>query len=86
MPKAHFSEFETPAVASRRARELYKYFIPPQRQTPSSQTSTPDTALAAQAQLVAWRLNTRRAMISLIDQDTQYFVAESSKTLNLEDR
>jgi hypothetical protein len=31
-------------------------------------------------------MNCRRAMVSLIDKETQYFVAESSKTLNLEDK
>jgi hypothetical protein len=46
----------------------------------------PDTVLTAHAQLVTWRLNCQRAMVSLIDRDVQYFVAESTKTLHLDDR
>ena len=48
-------------------------------------TSSPDTILTALAQLTAIRLKAQRAMISLIGQDTQYFVAESTKTLDLAD-
>lgn len=51
----------------------------------SSQSSSPDTALTAFSQLVAWRLGVQRAMISLIDSNTQYFIAESTKTLDLLD-
>lgn len=62
-----------------RARELYKYFQPPNKPEPI------DTVLAAHAQLAAWRLNAERAMVSLIDEETQYFVAESTKTVHLDD-
>lgn len=62
-----------------RARELYKYFRPPLATEPL------DTVLTAHAQLVAWRLNAERSMISLIDEETQYFVAESTKTVHLDD-
>lgn len=51
----------------------------------SSKISSPDTALTAFAQLVAWRLESHRAMISVIDSKTQYFIAESTKTLDLLD-
>ncbi|KAI9880255.1 MAG: hypothetical protein M1830_004600 [Pleopsidium flavum] len=51
----------------------------------SSQASSPNTALTAYAQLTALRLNASRAMISVIDHETQYFIAESTKTLNLLD-
>jgi hypothetical protein len=51
----------------------------------SSKKSSPDTCLTAFAQLVAWRLGAQRAMISLIDAETQYFVAESTRTLDLVD-
>jgi hypothetical protein len=74
---------ESATASSLRAQELYKYFSPPKS---SSRHSAPDTILAAHAQLVAWRMNTRRSMVSLIDRDTQYFVAEAAKTLNLVDR
>lgn len=62
-----------------RARELYKYFRPPVAAEPI------DTVLSAHAQLAAWRLDAERAMISLIDEETQYFVAESTKTVHLDD-
>lgn len=62
-----------------RARELYKYFSPPKGPEPI------DTVLAAHAQLAAWRLHAERAMISLIDEETQYFIAESTKTVHLDD-
>lgn len=62
-----------------RARELYKYFRPP-----AADGELPDTVLTAHAQLVAWRLNAERSMITLIDVETQYFVAESTKTLHLD--
>ncbi|KAH6622177.1 hypothetical protein C7974DRAFT_315148, partial [Boeremia exigua] len=62
-----------------RARELYRYFRPPVAAEPI------DTVLTAHAQLAAWRLNAERAMISLIDEETQYFVAESTKTVHLDD-
>ncbi|KAM3069515.1 hypothetical protein ACMFMG_005621 [Clarireedia jacksonii] len=51
----------------------------------SSKLSSPDTALTAFCQLVSWRLDAQRAMISLIDDGTQYFIAESTKSLDLED-
>ncbi|KAJ4983994.1 hsp90-like protein [Stagonosporopsis vannaccii] len=62
-----------------RARELYKYFRPPDKTEPI------DTVLTAHSQLAAWRLNAERAMVSLIDEETQYFVAESTKTVHLDD-
>ncbi|OAL04580.1 hypothetical protein IQ06DRAFT_98983 [Phaeosphaeriaceae sp. SRC1lsM3a] len=62
-----------------RARELYKYFRPPREDGRS-----PDPTLTAHAQLVAWRLDAERSMITLIDEEIQYFVAESTKTLDLD--
>jgi hypothetical protein len=79
-------DIETPATATKRIRELYKYFVPPGSAFSASRSTLPQSILAAHVQLVAWRMNTRRALVSLIDRDRQYFVAESSKTLNLEDR
>ncbi|TID17716.1 hypothetical protein E2P81_ATG10692 [Venturia nashicola] len=70
---------------SRRARELYKYYIPQSSAFCTTQNTLPDTVLTSHAQLVAWRLNCQRAMISVIDRETQYFVAESTKTLDLSD-
>ncbi|KAL1641765.1 hypothetical protein SLS58_005804 [Diplodia intermedia] len=71
---------------SSRARELYKYFQPPRvRENTVSvlRSSSPNTVLTAHAQLVTWRLDVQRVLISLIDRETQYFVAESTKTLDL---
>jgi len=68
------------------ADQLYKYFTPPDNTFSTSKPTSPDTVLTAHAQLVAWRLNCQRAMVSLIDRDMQYFVAESTKTLYLDDR
>ncbi|QDS77761.1 hypothetical protein FKW77_005006 [Venturia effusa] len=70
---------------SRRARELYKYFVPQNSAYCTTKHTIPDTILTSHAQLVAWRLNCQRAMVSLIDRETQYFVAESTKTLDLSD-
>ncbi|KAF2461839.1 hypothetical protein BDY21DRAFT_277152, partial [Lineolata rhizophorae] len=69
-----------------RARELYKYFHPPEAPTvtPASKLDTPDPVLTAHAQLVTWRLDVQRAMISVIDRDTQHIIAESTKTLSLD--
>ena len=76
---------ERPETTKRRVRELYKYFIPPA--SPSDeQDSAPDTVLGAFSQLVAHRMKARRAMVSLIARDTQYFIAESSKSIDLADR
>ncbi|KAF2143311.1 uncharacterized protein K452DRAFT_225560, partial [Aplosporella prunicola CBS 121167] len=67
-----------------RARELYKYFQPPRPlDNTAFRSAPPDTVLTAYAQLVSWRLNTQRALISFLDRDTQYFVAEGTKTLNI---
>ncbi|CAL3966640.1 unnamed protein product [Diplocarpon coronariae] len=51
----------------------------------SSKISSPDTALTAFCQLVTWRLGVQRAMISVIDAETQYFIAEGTKTVDLVD-
>ncbi|KAL3424135.1 hsp90-like protein [Phlyctema vagabunda] len=50
-----------------------------------SKIVSPDTALTAFSQLVAWRTGAQRAMISVIDAETQYFVAESTRSLDLVD-
>lgn len=42
-----------------------------------------DRSLTAFAQLAALRLNTRRAMVSLIDSKHQYILAEATRTLSL---
>jgi hypothetical protein len=67
----------------------------------SSKISSPDTSLTAFCQLVTWRTGAQRAMLrwaelqwqrrttadpdSLIDDATQYFIAESTKTVDLID-
>jgi hypothetical protein len=44
-----------------------------------------DTALTAFAQLIALRFDAQRAIVSLIDQEHEYFLAESTSTLSLLD-
>ncbi|KAF4615723.1 hypothetical protein G7Y89_g15265 [Cudoniella acicularis] len=51
----------------------------------SSKVSSPDTALTAFCQLVTWRTGAQRAMIGVIDAETQYFIAESTRTVDLID-
>lgn len=72
-----------------RAQELYQYFKPPNSETSSEsgdiEAIWSHPVLVAHSQLVAWRMDTQRGMISLIDRDVQYFVAESTKTLDLKD-
>lgn len=50
-----------------------------------AKTCSPDTALTAFTQLVAWKLGADRALISLVDGSNQYFLAESTKSVNLVD-
>ena len=70
---------------SLREHELFRYFQPPTENVIANAASSPDTALTALAQLCALRLNAKRAMISVLDREKQYFIAESTKTLNLLD-
>lgn len=48
-------------------------------------TSSRDLSLTALAQLVALRLNAKRAMISLFDRERQYVIAEATRTLSLQE-
>lgn len=83
-------------IDSTRERELYRYYQPSEstaeRNEPLAKTTlsvdaatSPDTTLTALAQLCALRLHASRAMISVIGKQTQYFLAESTKTLDLLD-
>ncbi|KAL3449848.1 two-component sensor protein histidine protein kinase [Aspergillus insuetus] len=85
--------------ADHRARELFHYFQPdnpallPDHSpcdtadaSSSNQTkSSPNLVLTALAQLAAVKLGVQRAIISLIDRETLYVVAEASRSLNLGD-
>ncbi|KAK6497392.1 hypothetical protein TWF481_011800 [Arthrobotrys musiformis] len=65
-----------------RSRELYRYYQPPRSTTPSSKVITSeDPSLTAYAQLTALRLRKHRAMISLIDYDTQWIIGECTQTV-----
>ncbi|KFY43367.1 hypothetical protein V494_02016 [Pseudogymnoascus sp. VKM F-4513 (FW-928)] len=74
-----------------RQRELFKYYQP--TSLPLDQTKEPkvlrassnDLSLIAFAQLGALRLNAKRVVISLVGRDTEYIIAEASKTLSLQD-
>lgn len=48
----------------------------------NTQQSFSDTALTAFAQLIALRLTCQRAIVSLIDHENEYFLAESTSTLS----
>ncbi|KAG0647333.1 Hybrid signal transduction dokA [Hyphodiscus hymeniophilus] len=48
-----------------------------------TQQSFSDTALTAFVQLIALRLQCQRAIVSLIDHENEYFLAESTSTLSL---
>ncbi|KFY34081.1 hypothetical protein V494_07075 [Pseudogymnoascus sp. VKM F-4513 (FW-928)] len=66
---------------SQRAQELRKFYAPfDDGSTPGSaqginQSILDDGALGAYAELILWRLGGTRAMVSLIDNTTEYFVA-----------
>ncbi|KAI5204445.1 hypothetical protein E4T39_03638 [Aureobasidium subglaciale] len=67
----------------RRAQELDKYYTPSNKSV--LRLTDRDSALPAHMQLLCWRLGMRRALVSLIDRDTQYYVAESTRTMDLHD-
>ncbi|KFY88457.1 hypothetical protein V500_06345 [Pseudogymnoascus sp. VKM F-4518 (FW-2643)] len=74
--------------ASQRAQELRKFYAPfDDGSTPGSaqginQSILDDGALGAYAELILWRLRGTRAMVSLIDNTTEYFVAGVSRSDN----
>lgn len=80
-----------------RLREVHRYYQrPPPAPIPDTGAPTrsnvgstpiaiPDTALTAFLQLITWRLSMQRAIVSLVDKDHQFFIAESTKTGNLVD-
>ncbi|KFY90738.1 hypothetical protein V500_04985, partial [Pseudogymnoascus sp. VKM F-4518 (FW-2643)] len=70
-----------------RERDLYQYYQPsssPGFEPDHIPKSSYDTTLSAFAQLATLRLNTRRALISLIDRTNQYILAEATQTLSLQ--
>ena len=80
-----------------RLREVHRYYqrpadqpipdisVPTRSNVASTPVAIPDTALTAFLQLITWRLSMQRAIISLVDKDHQFFIAESTKTGNLVD-
>lgn len=66
----------------KRAQELDQYLRP---LAPTHLHSHFDLVLTAHMQLIAWRLGVQRALVSFVDRDTQYLVAEATKTTNLRD-
>jgi hypothetical protein len=62
-----------------------RYFQPP---SPAVDKDKPrvalDTSLTAYAQLSALKLDCQRSFISLIDHETQYIIAEATRTVSLE--
>ncbi|KAL8770511.1 MAG: hypothetical protein Q9209_003767 [Squamulea sp. 1 TL-2023] len=72
-------EATAPSLATRHTLSVERNDSLPTK-SPSSETT-----LTALAQLCALRLNASRAMVSVIAKDTQYFIAEATKTLDLID-
>ncbi|KAK4999033.1 hypothetical protein LTR66_001841 [Elasticomyces elasticus] len=74
---------------SKREREFYKYshcVRSLNHALPGDvAASSNDVALTAFAQLVALRLNSRRAMVSLFSKQKQYILAEATRTLSLQE-
>ncbi len=78
-----------------RLREVHKYYQrpadipdslqPTRTSVGATPIATPDTALTAFLQLITWRLSKQRAIVSLVDKDHQFFIAESTKTGSLVD-
>jgi signal transduction histidine kinase len=69
--------------------ELYKpEFIDRNAFPPNSFTPAPaashDTGLAAFAQLAALRIGVRRAFVTIVSRDTEYVLAESTRTMSLQ--
>jgi hypothetical protein len=65
-----------------RAQELDRYYTPSNKS--ALRLTDRDSALPAHMQLLCWRLGMRRALVSLIDRDTQYYVAESTRTMDIQ--
>ncbi|PPJ57233.1 hypothetical protein CBER1_02846 [Cercospora berteroae] len=77
---------EPDEVGEERARELFHHYRPPKEAADEAVfLPYPNTVLQAHAQLAALRLDVQRAMIGLVDKNKSYFVAESTKSLDLED-
>lgn len=73
-------------IGEERAHELYQYYRAPRHEKNESLfLPYPDSVLQSHAQLAAIRVNVKRAIIGLVDKDTSYFVAEATRTLDLED-
>ncbi|KAI5365441.1 Putative signal transduction response regulator, receiver domain, histidine kinase/HSP90-like ATPase [Septoria linicola] len=86
---------------SRRAREFYRYYQPIRELTKAGPPtcdigndqavqshrplSCPDRALTAFCQLGALRMGTKRAMLFFFDSTNAYVLAESTRTLSLQD-
>jgi hypothetical protein len=80
IPATALSDTGLPAN-EQRAQELDRYYTPSNKS--ALRLTDRDSALPAHMQLLCWRLGMRRALVSLIDRDTQYYVAESTKTMDL---
>lgn len=82
LPATSLSDAGLPSD-EQRAQELDKYYTP--SNVSALRLTDRDSALPAHMQLLCWRLGMRRALVSLINRDTQYYVAESTRTMDLHD-
>ncbi|KAG9247471.1 M4GK, histidine kinase-group I protein [Calycina marina] len=53
--------------------------------TDGAKVTSPNRTLTSLMQLVACRLNMQHAIVSIVDENAQYFLAEATRTLNLVD-
>ncbi|KAI4220605.1 MAG: hypothetical protein LQ349_008044 [Xanthoria aureola] len=76
--------FDPPELEARAPSLSARHTLSVEHNDPLTQSpSSPENTLTALAQLCALRLNASRAMVSVIAKDTQYFIAEATKTLDL---
>ncbi|KAL8719851.1 MAG: hypothetical protein Q9225_003204 [Loekoesia sp. 1 TL-2023] len=79
--------FEPPEAPAKPSTKATEHSLSIEDEDPSAATAptSPETTLTAFAQLCALRLGASRAMVSLVGKETQYFIAEATKTLDLVD-
>lgn len=76
-PNGHYVEPDD--FGEERARELYQYYRPPTDEGGDAVVLPyADTVMQAHCQLAALRLNVQRAIICLVNKDTQFFVVRQT--------
>lgn len=73
-----------PWIEANQPTSLNRAVFPHDDQPMPAPEGCSDTALAAFAQLGALRLNARRALVTLLSSDTEYVLAEATKSMSLQ--